>query len=595
MSGDRSSLERREWALVGAVWLGAVVVMLYRVFAAGEVQPLFADTDDAMRLAFARDFLNGQPWFDFIAHRLNTPFGAELHWSRFVDLPIVALLAVSTWVFGASTAVVVTGMVWPLLLLAVLIYLTVRITKTLVGPEGVLPAALLPVLNPALMAEFSPGRLDHHNVVVVLTLATVLATLIGQRRSVGAWLAGFFAAFSIAVAIEALPLVAGAILAFGLAYVLDGQKRHAMMRFGISFALSSAFFLATARMPDRWLEAACDMISPVYVLAAALVGLSYCAVALLPQQNHAFGRLALLALFGAGTLSILAFAYPQCLQGPYSTLDPWLQANWLNNIVEARPWHVSLVDGPVYALVVTVPVVLGLIIGVVALRRGVNIDLWLALVCFLALASLAMLFQIRGARLATSLSVPMAAWLIVVARQNYLRNTNLLSTLGLLVSWLVSAGAVLGLGGNAVLALTGNAPSVEASLDIGARQECLLPDAFVDLAGLPVERIMTPIDLGAHMMLYTPHHVVAAPYHRNEQGVLDAFRFFQSSEADALAIARKRGLNLVVTCPSMPEMGVEKSGDGRSLLRLIVAGQVPEWLHEVPSAGPLKVYAIAPE
>jgi hypothetical protein len=464
-----------------------------------------------------------------------------------------------------------------------------------VGPEGVLPAALLPVLNPALMAEFSPGRLDHHNVVLLLTLATVLATLIGQRRAVGAWLAGFFAAFALAVAIEALPLVAGAIFAFGLAYVLDVQKRSAMARFGSSFALSSVFFLATARLPARWLEAACDMISPVYVLAAVLVGVSYLAVALLPQQKSASARLSLLALFGAGTVCILYLLYPQCLQGPYSAMHPWLQANWLGNIVEARPWHLSLEDNAVYALVVAVPVVLGLIIGTVALKRGDKADLWLALLCFLALASLAMLFQIRGARLATILSVPMAAWLIVGARKHYLRRSSLASVLGLIASWLASAGVALMLVFNSVVALISNGQTDQASLDRATRQECLLPEAFVDLAGLPPERMMTPIDLGAHMMLYTPHHVVAAPYHRNEDGVLDAFRFFRRGAAEALDIARKRGLSTVVTCPAMPEMRSKDTDDDQSLLVLIAEGRLPDWLSEVPVVGPLKVYAIAPE
>lgn len=595
MLGTSLRLERREWALIATVWIGAVAVMLSRLLSAGDAQPLFADTDDAMRLVFARDFLNGQPWFDFIAHRLNTPFGAELHWSRFVDVPIAALLGVSTWFFGASTAVVVTGTIWPLLLLAVLLYLSVAITKILVGSEGVLPAAVLPVLTPTLMNEFSPGRIDHHNVVVLLTLATVLATLIGQRRIFGAWLAGFFAAFSLAVAIEAIPLVAGAILAFGFAYVLDARKRSAMAGFGTSFALSSAFFLATARLPDRWLEAACDMISPVYVLAAMSVGASYLAIALLPQLRSALGRLAILAVFGGGTLCILLVAYPQCLQGPYSALDPWLQSNWLGNIIEARPWHLSLQDNPVYALVVAVPVVLGLIIGTVALKRGDKTDLWLALMCFLALAGLAMLLQIRGARLATILSVPMAAWLIVGARQDYLRKSSIASALGLIVSWLASAGVVLMVGFNAVVALTANGQQAQANLERMTRQECLLPEAFVDLADLAPARMMTPIDMGAHMMLYTPHHVVAAPYHRNEEGVLDAFRFFRRAEADALKIARKRGLSLVVTCPAMPEMLSKNSSDEQSLLALIAQGQLPDWLSERPSDGPLKIYAIAPE
>lgn len=55
--------------------------------------PLILDSDDAMRLTEVRDFANGQAWFDLVQHRMNTPFGASMHWSRLVDLPEFLLFA----------------------------------------------------------------------------------------------------------------------------------------------------------------------------------------------------------------------------------------------------------------------------------------------------------------------------------------------------------------------------------------------------------------------------------------------------------------------------------------------------------------------
>ena len=46
------------------------------------------DTDSAMRLASVRDLLHGQAWFDTSQHRLNTPYGLSMHWSRLVDAPL---------------------------------------------------------------------------------------------------------------------------------------------------------------------------------------------------------------------------------------------------------------------------------------------------------------------------------------------------------------------------------------------------------------------------------------------------------------------------------------------------------------------------
>jgi hypothetical protein len=51
------------------------------------------DTDDNMRIAQVRAWLNdGQGWFDLRQYRLDWPEGANIHWSRLVDLPIAGLI-----------------------------------------------------------------------------------------------------------------------------------------------------------------------------------------------------------------------------------------------------------------------------------------------------------------------------------------------------------------------------------------------------------------------------------------------------------------------------------------------------------------------
>jgi hypothetical protein len=47
-----------------------------------------SDTDDNLRMMQVRDLMRGQDWYDLRQYRLNPPFGADIHWSRLVDLPI---------------------------------------------------------------------------------------------------------------------------------------------------------------------------------------------------------------------------------------------------------------------------------------------------------------------------------------------------------------------------------------------------------------------------------------------------------------------------------------------------------------------------
>ena len=107
---------------------------------------------------------------------------------------------------------------------------------------------------------------------------------------------------------------------------------------------------------------------------------------------------------------------------------------------------------------------------------------------------------------------------------------------------------------------------------------------------------MTPVDLGAHLLLETPHAVVAAPYHRNEAGVIDTFRFFNEPIAVARDIADARGLGLVVVCEAMPEMRGLGGRAEDSFINLMNEDALPDWLEEVTlPESPLRVFAVLPE
>ena len=592
MSVHPASLSRRDWLFLLLVWALAAGALLLRGMTAGAHGPLFGDTDDAMRMVVVRDFLAGQGWYDLVQHRLNTPHGAEIHWSRLIDVPLAGLLALSNLMFGPA-ATTLTGTIWPLLLLAIMLWLSARVTLELMGREGLVAALVLPILAPAILAEFMPGRLDHHNVIVLLTMAGLLAALRALRDPLWAWLGGLIAATALAIAIESLPGVAAAILAFGLAYIADPARAANLRRFGLGFGLGMVFHLMLARPPALWFEAACDMISPVYVLAGLSVGAAYLLVSLVPAPRAAWQRLGLLAILGLAAIALVVLVYPQCLGGPYAALDPWLQDNWIAAIVEAKPWHQSLGEIPAYALGVATPVLVGLLACLAAIRMESRRRLeWLILLVFIASTALIMLAQVRGARLAVLPAIPAAAWLIAKARQAYLAHSGAKQIIGLLGAWLASAGIVIMLGTGAVLTLGAQGQSSAAPAQ--NRAACLAPSAYADLRGLPPERIMAPIDLGSHILLETPHAVVAAPYHRNEAGILDAFRFFNRPAEDARAIAVERGLGLVVTCDALPEMRGPGLAEPGTMLSLLAEGNPPEWLADVSLGGPLKVYAILP-
>ncbi len=594
MSGPLSSRSGPDLRIVGVVCAIAAAILLTHPFVGRAALFFFADTDDAMRMVMVRDFLAGQGWYDLTVHRLNTPWGAEIHWSRLVDVPLALLVSAFTPLLGDANALLVAGTIWPMFLLAVLLWLSAKLAFRLVGPQGVLPALILPILSPAITAEFTPGRVDHHSVIILLTLTITWASVEAVRRPYFAILAGVFTATALAIAIESAPAIAAAVLVFGFAFVLETKRARAMRLFGLSFGLISVLHLAIFRPPARWLEAACDVISPFYVGGALVVGLVFMLASFLPLRNW-WQRLALLALPGLAGILVLVGLFPQCLKGPYGNLDPWLQANWIAAIVEAKPWLFNLAEMPAYALAVGVPVLLAVVIVCLRLWR-VRQDRaeWAVLLVFLVAMSLVMLAQVRGARLAIMLAMPAAAWLIVSARQRYLAKASAGNIIGLLVSWLAFAGVVLAL---AVTGIQSLLPSDAAQVaeQRGNAQACLVPGAFTDLALMPPKRIMAPIDLGAHVLLYTSHSVVAAPYHRNQQGVLDTFRFFNEPIGTARMSLAERGIDLVVLCPGMPEVSGFPDQAPDSFAALFASNTLPPWLQDVSVPGsPLRIYMVTP-
>ena len=578
-------------------WVLICIVFAARTIFTGASVPLFGDTDDAMRMVVVQDLLNAQNWFDHTQYRLNTPFGADIHWSRLVDVPLAAMVWLFQPVFG-DMALVITAWVWPLSLLFVLLYLSVRLTTCLVGPEGLLPAMVLPVLSAAVLVEFAPGRVDHHNVQIVLVLGLLYATVRAWENPKWAALAGIAAATSLAIGTEALPQIITAVAAFGLFYVLAPEKSKTLRWFGLAFGIGTLVHMFIYLPPQNW-NAACDALSLVYVGAGVGVGAVFVVLSLIVPARWQT-RLILGGVLGFSVVGVLLLVFPQCLSGPYGAMEPWLVENWLSKIIEAKPvWH-SMAALPSYTIGIVVPPIAALLVLSIFILRHEKSQRpqWLILRLFLVVGILVVLAQVRGARLVAGMVAPVGAWAILAVRQRYLSRQSVMNAIGLLGTWLAFAGLAIAVLAGYILPrgqdeapppISGNS-SAQAML---TRSACLQPDVFEDLASLPPENIMAPVDLGAHLLLFTPHSVVGAPYHRNQQGLIDTFRFFNAELSEARTIVEKRDISLIVTCPYLPEMNGFADADESSFIRTLNRGELPDWLEDFTLPGSiLNVYGV---
>ncbi|HWA18085.1 MAG TPA: hypothetical protein VG757_03755 [Devosia sp.] len=542
------------WAPVLIVWVVVAAVFGIRTVLQYHDLPLIGGGDDAARIVTAKDLLNGQNWFDLVQHRDDAPFGTLMHWSRLIDAPIAALMAIFGPIFGLPVAADIAATIWPLLLLLPLLMLETAIARRLMPAVDLLPAAVLPVISLGIVDEFRPGRVDHHNAQIVLCLVALCAFIVARDKWRGALAAGLALATSLAIGLETLPFVVVAIALMSLYWVFEPERfRLPLIAFAGALFLGSVahFFAATA--PSRYFELSCDMLGTPYLLVLGTSALAMSLSALLATRiGNVLLRLAIIGAAGVAGVALWVALYPKCLGGPYVFVDPRIVAAMYGDIAEAQGiWRAIAVDpaGGI-ALTIAALAMLPLTAWLAWKTRGEQRIGWLTILAFLAFADMVMVTQMRGVKFAAAFAVPAGVYLISAARVFYLKRRDFAGIAALVGSWLLFASgaqAVL-IGGPLAQVL----PPIEAPTGLVAQtiigSECLEPPYLDKLATLPPGIVMAPIRLGPLIMHLTPHSIVSAGFHRNNDGTLDVMAFYPGTDAERLAIIAKRHIDYVVSC-----------------------------------------------
>jgi len=108
---------------------------------------------------------------------------------------------------------------------------------------------------------------------------------------------------------------------------------------------------------------------------------------------------------------------------------------------------------------------------------------------------------------------------------------------------------------------------------------------------------MAPINYGPEILYMTGHSVIAGPYHRNTQGILDALEFFgSSSNARAQDIIKRRTARYVLSCPTMPDRPPQKRQNelaGKQANQQ-AGDEIPGWLAPIslPEGQDLRLYRV---
>ena len=589
---ERWSLEiaERHWKwIVVLVWLGICGWFIFQKWNAIRFFGL-PDTDDNMRIMQVRGLLHGQGWYDLRNYRMNPPFGANIHWSRLVDLPIAGLiLGLRPFLGGAGAerwAVAIAPLI-PYLLLLWSLALTAR---RLIAPLAYPLAFLAIFFAGSTNGMFMPERIDHHNWQLAL-LALSMASIADPRRVRGGLLLGISSALSLAIGLEMIIYLALAGVAMVLFWVEDAEEAERLRAYSVSLSGGVALcFLVFASYDNR--APVCDALSPVFV-SDALLGSALMYALAWASPGDWKRRLALAVAAGIIIGGFHASVWPQCLQKP-EHISPEAQRLWMDYVKEARPvyrhgWRVA-------TLIVALPVTGAIGWCVLAWMRRRDRDLFRRIVGVTVpglAASLLLLWQTRtgpAAQMMAAVGAAALAWILwpLFWRSKY----PWLRVSGSVVALVVAVGA----GVPAVLDLIPEPKSTPYEASIGrANNLCGSLWGLHAVALQPKGLVFTFVDLGPRLITLTHHDAIAGPYHRNYRQIVDIMHAWRGSAEQAHEImVDKNHSNYVLSCPDSSTTTIFMSEAPQGFYGQLQRGDVPKWLQPVPlpSDSPYRMWKV---
>ena len=585
MSG-RSASQPNFAVLLGLAWLLVAFQLMVQFWAATAYT--VPDTDDAMRLVEMRDFLAGQGWFDLHQSRVNPPAGFDSHWSRLIDAGLAGLFLLLRLFADGAFAERMMLALWPMLWLLPLMGGAAAIAWRLAGREAACLVLLLAVFGLPGMGQFRPGRIDHHNIQITLAVLAIAATVWSDRLRFGGLLSGAITGLALAIGFEGLPFLALCGAALASRYLLDAAAAPPLRAYGLWLAGSTLIAFLVSVGPDHWAMSFCEQLALNATAAVMVAGLGIALAASFAQRLST--RYAAVAATSAAAAAVGLWLEPRCIGGPFAIMDPTVRALFLNDISEMQSLGRMLQLEPLSAIgTASFPAlsVLALLLVAKEYRRDFG---FLTVAAAFVLASAAMLAVSKYYNYTLWLGVP----LVAVAAVQVFARLRLRSLLGRFVAALLVTPTTVTFG---AITLASAAGSTEG-LDINPpeRQACVRADNYAALARLPVGlMVMNELEWGPYLLAFTPHSVLAAPYHiRLDAAILTANAAFSLPPVLARQVLADAGVDYVVTCGTQGPVGIPAGQTAGSLWDRLKAGEVPDWLKPMPGLDghPFAVYRL---
>ena len=583
------ALIERHWkAIVVLVWLGLCAWFIFqkwddiRFFRLG-------DTDDNMRMMQVRGLLQGQGWFDLRQHHLSPPSGANIHWSRLVDLPIAGLILALRPILGGAAAERWAVAIAPLLPYLLLLFSLAVTTRRLIDRRAYPLLFIAMFFAGSTNGMFMPTRIDHHGWQLAL-LALSVAAMADPNKVRGGLTLGIATALSLSIGLEMMIYLGIAGAAMALFWVADTAERERLRAYALALSAGTAVgFLVFASYDNRL--AVCDALSPVWLSDAMLGGALLFGLSWLSPADWR-KRLALAAAAGLVIAAFHALTWPHCVQR-LEGVSPEVERLWLSHVKEARPFYRH--GWRIASLIIALPIT-GLIgWTLLAWVRRADRELLRRVLAAAApafAATLLLFWQTRtgpASQMMATVGAAALSWYLVPLAWRL--GSPVLRAPAVAAAVIIGAGAALPF----VFSFIPDKPVTARDKAIGrANSLCASLWGLRPVALQPKGTVFTFVDLGPRLITVTHHNAIIGPYHRNGQQIADVMNTFRGSADQAHRLITKYHSNYLLSCPNSSTTTIFMAEAPKGFYAQLERGQVPSWLQPIalPHGSPFKMWKV---
>ncbi len=569
----------------------ALHAVLIRYLVPQVMEGTLLDTDSYTRLIRVGLLAETGAWYDTVIPRMNVPFGLALHWTR----PMDVLLLAGAWTllpFADFPSALYWSGVFATPVLQVGACLAIAwAAAPLMDHRGRLLAMIALLAQPVVTGYSLAGRADHHTLqalIYIVALGWTVRASVAPGRLKAAVAAGAAAGLGLWVSVEFLLPLASLFGALGLLAVVVGRDwARASLAAAAGLVLVVGLAVLLEHPPSQLLLAEYDRISAPHLLLSLAVLVTWGLVLTLDQAlslRSPAQRLAATTASLVATALPLLLVYPRLLHNPMADMDAQVWELYMTSITELQPLLPSDARSLGKAIAYLGPGLAALPFAawqILRRPRSSRAHAWLpvglGLLAFLPLS----LYQVRFGLWA---GVVFALGIAGILASLFVRVDGLVSpawratarvgaSAALIPGFLLVGGSIMSSG----------APGATPA-DRFKEGPCTVRDLADALNGEfwrdPVRTVLMVPDFGPEIVYRTPHSVVGAPYHRIASAILDTYRVLVATEDESSRqLVAARGVDLVVLCPAHDRGFFGRAPQpSATLYERLVGGNPPRWL-----------------